>query len=373
MSAPRIRITSLAIPFRYTFAHASAARSATANVLIRLEDGSGASGLGEGCPRAYVTGETVAGALAFLARRAAEIIDSATDVERLRQWLRDHSAEVDGNPSAVCALEMALLDLFARRAGVAVEKLLSAPGLDRELQVTAVYGTASAASFAVQHWRFARAGMADAKLKLTGRPRRDVGRAARLSRRGRVRLDANNLWRDADAALAGLRPMLTYAWAVEEPVAPRDWREMVAVADATGFAIVLDESFTTAGDLAVAPAGVKWIANVRVSKLGGILRTLDAIAAARRSGFGVIVGAQVGETSLLARAGLLAAAAAGEALCGFEGAYGTHLLVHDAVRPSVTFDAGGRIGLAAFPAAGWGLEAEQCLDSAFNAGTSRVN
>lgn len=365
MSLPELSIASLAVPFRHRFAHAAATRADAANVLVRLESG-GAVGLGEGCPRRYVTGETVDGAREFLREKAPAMLREAVDVETLRRWLSDNAADVDRHPSAVCALEMALLDLFARRAGVAVEDLVGSPRLDEPLPVTAVYGSASAIAFHVQRWRFGRAGMRDAKLKLSGDPRRDGARARSLARRGRLRLDANNLWRDARAAIAGLAAVAPYAWAVEEPVAPRDWPGMAAVARATGLAIILDESFTTPADLAAAPEGAQWITNLRVSKLGGVLRTRDAIATARQRGMAMIVGAQVGETSILARAGLLAAAAVGQSLRGFEGAYGTHLLAHDIVRPSVTFDARGRIAPAAF-SAGWGLSAEPCLSEAFAA------
>jgi len=365
MGIPEIRLASLAIPFRHAFAHTSAVRAQAANVLVRLESACGAVGLGEGCPRPYVTGETVATALDFLGRRAAAILQQAVDIESLRQWLHANAVEVDLHPSAVCALEMAMLDLFARRAGVTVEDVLGSPKLTNPLSVTAVYGSASFFAFNLQRWRFGWAGMGEAKVKLTGNPRRDGARARSLARRGRVRLDANNLWPDARAAIVGLGPTVPHAWAVEEPVARRDWPGLVAVAQATGFAIVLDESFATVADLAAAPEGARWVANIRVSKLGGVLRTLDAIDVARRKGFGVIVGAQVGETSLLARAGLLAAAAAGETLRGFEGAYGTHLLRHDVVRPSVTFDGGGRVALGAGFSSGWGLEPEPRLSRAF--------
>jgi L-Ala-D/L-Glu epimerase / N-acetyl-D-glutamate racemase len=365
MSAPEIRFTTLAIPFRHAFAHAAAVRTQAANVLVRLQSACGAVGLGEGCPRPYVTGETVETALDFLGGRAAAILREVVDVESLRYWLRTNAMEVDRHPSAVCALEMALLDLFARRADATVEDVVGSPKMRNSLPVTAVYSSSSFFAFTLQRWRFRRAGMGDAKLKLTGNSHRDSARARGLAQRGRVRLDANNLWPDARASIIGLRPTIPFAWAVEEPVAPRDWPGMIAVAQATGLAVVLDESFTTLGDLAAALEGASWIVNVRVSKLGGVLRTLEAIDMARRRGFGVIVGAQVGETSLLARAGVLAAAAAGEDLRGFEGGYGTHLLAHDVVRPSVTFDAGGRVATGTLLSSGWGLEPEPRLLQAF--------
>ncbi|MDP3801076.1 mandelate racemase/muconate lactonizing enzyme family protein [Brevundimonas sp.] len=363
---PKVSLASLDIPFRHAFAHASAVRRRAANVLVRVEDGAGCVGYGEGSPRAYVTGETVEGAMAFLADRASSIAAEVGDVDQLRRWLAAHEPLVDARPSAVCALEMALLDLFARRAGRSVEALLGVAPLTTPMQVSAVYGVRSNMAFHVLAWRFGRAGLGDAKLKLTGRPEIDGARVRRLARRGPVRLDANNLWPDARSAIAGLTVAASAgAWAVEEPVAARDWPAMVAAARGTGLAIVLDESFLTLHDLEAAPSGTRWIANVRVSKLGGVMRTLAAIAAARARGLPLIVGAHVGETSLAARAGLLAAAACGEALRAVEIGYGPHLLAHDPFVPAVSFD---RRGMMDPPPAGpgWGVAPDAAGAGAFS-------
>jgi L-alanine-DL-glutamate epimerase-like enolase superfamily enzyme len=355
MTPPRIGLASLAIPFRHAFAHASAVRKQSANVLVRLEDGDGLAGLGEGCPRPYVTGETVDGARRFLEQEAGTIVGQAHDLESLKRWLRINADRVDSNPSAICALELALLDLFARREKVSVETLLGVEQLSKPIKATAVYGSSSSVVFNLQRVRFGLAKMTEAKLKLTGNASRDAGRARLLARRGRLRLDANNLFPDAASAIAALRSLAPHTWAVEEPVGPRDWQGMVAIAETCGLALVLDESFTTAADLATAPDGPRWVANCRVSKLGGVLRTLDTIAIARERGLGFIVGAQVGETGILARAGLLAASAIGCGLEGFEAAYGTHLLAYDPVAPTVTFDRRGEISPGAFAGPGWGL------------------
>ena len=71
--------------------------------------------------------------------------------------------------------------------------------------------------------------------------------------------------------------------------------------------------------------------------------------AARRSALGIIVGAQVGETSLLTRAALTVARAAGDALVAHEGAFGTRLLTHDVCDPPLMFGQGGVLDAAAFP------------------------
>jgi L-alanine-DL-glutamate epimerase-like enolase superfamily enzyme len=86
-----------------------------------------------------------------------------------------------------------------------------------------------------------------------------------------------------------------------------------------------------------------------VSKMGGLIRAIELIDEARARGIGVIVGAQVGETSLLTRAALTAARAAGDLLVAQEGAFGTFLLERDVCDPPLMFGAGGVIDAAAHP------------------------
>jgi L-alanine-DL-glutamate epimerase-like enolase superfamily enzyme len=354
----RISIANLPIPFRSAFVHASAIRRRAENLIVRVEDEGGRVGLGEACPRTYVSGETPASAATAIARWRPALL-RIHGVDGLRQWLARCKHEIDRAPSAACAVELALLDMFARQAGRPVEDLLGGPRLDHPLPVTAVYGGAPAPLFLVQHNRFLAAGMTDSKLKLSGRNDRDARRAARLARRGRVRLDANNLWPDAGVALAGLKAAGRWAWAVEEPVRPRDWHGLARVGRESGLAVILDESFTGPSDLKRLEPGPRYLVNLRLSRLGGLLRTLDALAAAEAAGVGVILGAHVGEISLLARAGLAVAAEAGARLDGYEGAYGTRLLKHDPAAPSLTFGSDGfvRPGREWRPdAPGWGLD-----------------
>lgn len=362
MRAIRLHCASLPVPFRAPFAHASAARGRAENILVRAEDGRGLQGHGEGCPRAYVTGETVATAHAFIDRHR-DALRALAGVDDLRAWLAHHAEDIDRAPAAACAAELALLDLFARQRGVAIEDLLGLSGATTPVTVTAVYGLTPAPVFELQRLRFRVNGMNEAKLKLGGSPR-DGRRAARLARTGRLRLDANNLWPDAGAAIAALRPLVPFAWAVEEPLAARDWPGLRAVADATGLRIILDESLAALADLAAVAGDPRFVLNLRVSKHGGLLRTLALVEAARARGHGLILGAQVGETSLLARAGLLAAAAAGPAVLGAEIGYGRHLLRHDLATPSLTFGRRGRLGPPP-RGPGSGLRATPALRAAF--------
>jgi len=200
-------------------------------------------------------------------------------------------------------------------------------------------------------------------VKLSGDLDRD--RAKMTTMRGltaepaRVRVDANNLWSDAGEAIRFLRLLEYPLFAVEEPLAPNQYDGMARMADELGCQMVLDESLLRVEQLAGLPhPSSRWIVNVRVSKMGGLLRSLDLVERARRSELGLIVGAQVGETSLLTRAALAVARAAGDRLVAQEGAFGTRLLSRDVCDPPLMFGQGGVLDTATFPSlqrAGFGI------------------
>jgi L-alanine-DL-glutamate epimerase-like enolase superfamily enzyme len=355
-----IRASRLEVRFRHAFSHASATREATQTIWVCVRGRGGLSGYGEGCPREYVTGETLAGTEAFVARHADGWREKIDRVEDLVRWARTNRAEVDANPAAWCAVELAFLDFFGRHAGRPVEALLGRTPLQGRFCYTAVIGDGPQPAFEAQLARYREAGFRQFKVKLAGERDRDAGKVLALRRAGldgaAVRADANNLWRSADEALQALRALDFSFYALEEPLPPGDYAGMAYVADALGCSIVLDESLARADQLERLDDADRWIANVRVSKMGGVLRSLEIVEAAVRRGVRIIVGAHVGETSVLARAALTVAAAATPALVAQEGAFGTHLLERDVADPPLMFGPGGVLDAGRLAAApGWGL------------------
>jgi L-Ala-D/L-Glu epimerase len=160
----------------------------------------------------------------------------------------------------------------------------------------------------------------------------------------RLRVDADNLWQEVGVAIAYLGHLGRSLAGVEEPLTSGQYAELGRMSAALGCPIILDESVVSTDQLRfLHGAPDQWILNVRVSKMGGLLRSLDVVAAGRARGIRVIVGAQVGETSVLTRAALTVAQAAGSDLVAQEGAFGTFLLEHDVCEPSLMFGAGGML------------------------------
>ena len=144
-------------------------------------------------------------------------------------------------------------------------------------------------------------------------------------------------------------------FAVEEPLGAGDLAGFERVSKQCGVRIVLDESLLRASQLDGLGSPERWIVNVRVSKMGGIGRSLEVVGRAASLGMGVIVGAQVGETSILTRAGLTVMQAARPVLAASEGAFGTHLLREDLTAECLMFGDGGVLTAPDRGAPGLGL------------------
>ncbi len=283
----------------------------------------------------------------------------------LNTWVAANRAKIDGNPAAWCAIELALLDALAQTHGQTVEALLALPPLAGPFGYTAVLGASELARFGEQLGRYRQFGMTDFKIKLAGDALADEARmnvfAGALKASDTLRFDANNVWREPEAAVTALRILAGRPFAVEEPLSVNDYRGMQQVAEATDLKIILDESFLRIDQFAdlLRPFD-QWIINVRISKMGGLIRSLAIAERAAELNIPLIVGCQVGETSLLTRAALALAQSIKQrkGLVAQEGAFGTLLLSQDIVPQPLTFGGRGYLDLAPYRFAetpGWGL------------------
>ncbi len=340
-----LEVFTFAVPFKVIFRHASASRSKAENLIVAAHSICGHVGYGEGCPRHYVTGETVESGLAFMARHGGEIAAEVRDLKSLRAWIEAHRSDIDQNPAAFCAIEIAILDLLGKIDQCPIEDVVAAPRLQGAFDYTAVLGDAPTLAYRWQFGRYWRRGFRDFKVKVSGNLRRDLGKVAVLKRKSReglrARCDANNLWTSAEDCVYHLLGLSYPFHAIEEPLRSFDLKGFDEVGRECGAKIILDESVTRLEHLEPLSDSDRWIINLRVSKMGGLLRSLEVAEKALHAGIGIVVGAQVGETSILTRAALTVMTAARPTLVASEGAFGTHLLQHDLTTPTLMFGASG--------------------------------
>jgi len=353
MNTIRLRARQIEIPMRSSFKHASAERTVSDSVWIEAERND-VFGLGEGCPRPYVTGETTAGALEWIESICSSIEGGLNSLGDLKDWTLQYREQIDKNPAAWCAVETALLDLLARERKTTVEQLLGVQALEGKFRYSAVLSDEKPEKFEKLLSQYFEMGFRDFKFKVSANFDGDkekfelfdgIASSRGVKNEVRLRLDGNNVWadkiEDANAYLDKVKSKVKI-FAVEEPLRPRDAQGLSALSTKHDVSIVLDESMCRLEDVKLyerLPGS--WIANIRVSKMGGVLRSLELVERLKATGIKIIVGAQVGETSILTRAALTVAHAAGDILVAQEGAFGTLLLEHDAVKPVLMFGPGG--------------------------------
>jgi L-alanine-DL-glutamate epimerase-like enolase superfamily enzyme len=307
------------------------------NVLVRLAGPDGVTGLGEAAPNARY-GEDARSVARALGRFAAWLGNASDDPGRLLDRLE---ASGPDDPAARAALDMAVHDSTARRAGVPVARLLGSAG-----------GTMPLTSMSIGHDTIpvmqekARAAAAFPllKIKLGVGDDRAIVEGIRAVTDRPLCVDANEAWRDAGEAiamidwLAGMDVVL-----IEQPCPAADALLGRAVRRRSRLPIFADEAVRTAGDVPGLREAYDGI-NVKVQKAGGLRPALRTIEAARAAGLEVMIGCMV-ETSL----GITAAAHLAP-LCDRADLDGALLLTGDPFRGAVI--EAGRITLPSGPGLG---------------------
>jgi L-alanine-DL-glutamate epimerase-like enolase superfamily enzyme len=334
-------MTSLELPFKQAFAHATATRSCTESIMVKAEAANGMIGFGEGCPRKYVTGETIQTATEFF-NSHREAWEQFRGLEDLKTWMSMNSKQVKENPAAWCTVELALLDRWGYEYGQSIEALLNLQELTGQFQYSAVLGTENVLTFEKQAQQFAALNFRDFKVKVTGNLENDRQKIEFLKhlpiKNLRIRLDANNLWYSVAEAVTYLKSLQYPFMAIEEPLQVADYEGCRQISEQLEIPIILDESFLRIEQFDhLQPDPKTWIINIRISKMGGILRSLGVAEKAKTIGIPIIIGAQVGETSILTRAALTLANQYRDILLAQEGAFGTYLLEHDLTETPLMF------------------------------------
>jgi muconate cycloisomerase len=349
---------ALRIPFVESFSHSATERRWSDSVVVRVRDEAGTEGFGEGTPRPYVTGEIVESMLDHLTcelwpRVADREVPPACNLEALAAFLPETSLAGAIAPHASrAALELAVLDCALRRAGRPLATLL--PPRRSRVTYSGVI-TAGPIARAVQHARQMRAiGLHNIKVKVGFDD--DVARVTAvreaLGYDASLRLDANGAWSFERAVhvLNAVAPLGIAA--VEQPLPRGPVEDLARLRQAIPVPIMADESLVTPADAEALIAGeaVDFF-NVRISKCGGLARSLAIAERAAKAGVGVQVGSQVGETAILSAAGRHLAAAL-PTVAFVEGSFGTLLLAEDVSVESVRFGHRGEASLLTGPGLG---------------------
>jgi o-succinylbenzoate synthase len=298
------------------------------SVILALEDLEGRRGYGEAAPWPGFGTESEAEALAAL-EDVARLLAGA-DVEP-GEWSLGAANRLGDAPAARAAVQGALWDLGARRAGRSLAAHLAASCVqplarrdgvaDRaalgEVPVSVLLVERSPEALRREAASVRAAGYRAAKIKLGGGSLEEDRARARAAREGlgegfRLRGDANGAWSESDARQA-FQSLAEFDFEyVEQPVAPGDEMALGRLRRLDLIRVAADESVATEQDAQhLLESGAVDVLVLKPAMLSGPARALEIAQLAHRSGCDVVF-SHAFESAVGARHALHCAAAWGD-------------------------------------------------------------
>jgi L-alanine-DL-glutamate epimerase-like enolase superfamily enzyme len=310
-----VRLGRLSIPLRKPFRTALRSTDAVLTNIVELRADDGAVGYGEAPPTAAITGETDGSIRDVIVSRAAPAI-IGRDVADLNDCLGALERCAVGNYSAKAAIDIALHDLWGKRCGAPLFRMLGGFGGEaRDFCTDYTISLNSPDEMASDALEAVRAGYTALKIKVGDDLKLDMERLAAVRDAAgggaSLRVDANQGWRPKEAVRAirfmedaGLDIEL-----VEQPVARHDLEGLRRVTEAVDTTILADESVASPMDamrlIAIRAADM---INIKLMKSGGIHGALEICAMAEAAGMDCMIGAMM-ESKLSVTAAVHLAAA----------------------------------------------------------------
>lgn len=299
---PRMQLTfrrlDLQLAHRWTIASSygpggSGGTTIFGSVVVELRDKDGVLGLGEAAPsnRYKETTDTI---MEFLKRVDA----SQLSFENVPASMAYLDTVAPGNFGPKCALNIALLDGAARKAGKAIYDFLGL-GFQENKHITSFsIGIASPEDIKEKVAKALHYPVL--KLKVGSlEDRENIAALRSVSPKKTVRIDGNEAWKTKEEALRQIEWFAQDANIefIEQPMpastAPEDMRWLK---DRSPLPLMADESYKSSADIAIAAECFHYV-NVKLVKAGGISASYEALMAARQAGLKTMIGCMI-ETSI---------------------------------------------------------------------------
>ena len=369
MKIGKINIYNILLPFSGDFSHSRKKGSSANNIVVEIiADQEKIKGYGEGAPRLYVTGESQASATKSISHLLQK--DSfpweLNDVSQIWDF-------VDGLPnskehnSAICALEMSLLDALCKRQNKSITDYFP-----KDFYTSTIYyGAAIPLSNKKRIMEICRliGKMRISKLRLK------MGKAFERNKEAietvkllfgddcDLRIDLNGAW-DHETASNHVSLIKKHdVKVVEQPMMPGDpgLTEFAEIMQNYGVILMADESVCSLEDVErIIKEGNYKMVNVRLSKCGGFRRSLRIIDHLRMKGLSFQIGCQLGESGILSAAGRALSLLCRDAVY-YDGSYDRFMLKENVTTQDVSFGQGGKAGPLDGPGLGVKINRESLL------------
>ncbi|SDY02372.1 dipeptide epimerase [Halobellus clavatus] len=289
----------LTLPLADEFTIARGTQTDAANVVVRITDGEGRTGVGAAAPASYY-GETVETVEAVLPDLLA-VVESVGDPHASERIERERRAVVGDNPAAHAAVDVALADLAATRLGVPLYRQW---GLDpsRAPKTSYTIGLDDTERMREKTREAVAAGYDVLKVKLgTDRDAEIVAAVREAAPEARLRVDANEAWTPRDAVETIDELVAHDVEFVEQPVPASDPEGLRFVSEHAALPIAADESCVRLPDVPAVADRVD-IVNLKLMKCGSLREARRMVHAARAHGLEVMLGCMIETNASIAAA-----------------------------------------------------------------------
>ena len=277
----KLQIHTFQLPLKHTFSIAHGSRDATPTLIVELSEG-GFSGFGEATEIRYY---------GIALRQMVERLESLRPFveslslespEILWDKLQPHLKDA---PFLLCALDVALHDLFGKVHGAPADELW---GLERRTTPVSNYtiGIASIpemiAKIEEQPWPLY-------KVKLGTDHDLEIIKALRAKTDALFRIDANTAWSAAETIANAPKLKALGVEFIEQPLKADDWEGMKQVYAECELPVIADESCHSESDIARCYGFFDGV-NIKLMKCGGLTPARRMAEHARSLGMKVMVG-----------------------------------------------------------------------------------
>jgi L-Ala-D/L-Glu epimerase / N-acetyl-D-glutamate racemase len=349
MHIDSIRIYSIRLPFSLNFSHALRKRVSANNVIVEVVGEQGKIiGYGEGAPRSFVTGETQKSAASTIHRfvRQHHFPWRIKEIGQLWNFI-DGIGDDKIQNAALCALETGLLDAFGKYQQKNIIDYFPNDFLANKIYYGIAFPLAGKNTLTGLCRQAQKMKIRKLKLKL-GKDlmqNREMLEAVRLvfGEDYNLKIDVNGVW-NRELALTHESLLMNYnVRVVEQPMAPND-SEFAGFAlrmKQAGVTLMADESACSLADVKkIAENGHYQMINVRLSKCGGMRKSMKMIDYLRRRGMSFQIGCHLGESGILSAAGRILCLLCSDAVY-YDGSYDEYLLEKNVTIKNVSFGPGG--------------------------------
>lgn len=294
MKITKVRLGRISVPLRVPFKTALRQVNSVEDIIVEIHTDSGEVGFGEAPPTGVITGDTTGAIIGAFQDHISKTL-VGRDVDDFEDITRAVQDCIVKNSSAKAAADMALWDLYGKKYGIPVYKMLG--GTRNKIITDITISVNPPEEMARDAVDAIRRGYDTLKVKVGIDPSLDVARLAAIRQavgpEVRIRIDANQAWSPKQAVrlLNQMQDKGLDIELVEQPVKAHDYEGLKYVTERSYVPVLADEAvFSVEDALKIVQMQAADLINIKLMKCGGLTNALKIATLAEVCGVECMIG-----------------------------------------------------------------------------------